>query len=324
MITSLIRYAIMTTYIIRRLLLVIPILIGVATIIFILMFMVPGDPARLMMGQHGDERVLASIRHEMGFDRPVYVQYFRFLGRLAQGDLGMSYRQRRPVATIIIERFPATLKLALAAMLIAALAGIFAGIVAATHRNGVLDWLIMALSMTGISMPVFWLGMMLILVFAAHLGWLPVGGYGQSGDLRHLVLPALSLSAVSVGSIARMMRSSMLEIVGRDYIRTARAKGLTEQAVVLRHALRNAFIPVITVIGIDFASLLGGAVATETVFAWPGLGRAAVDAIRMRDLPVVEGCVIFLAFVFVIVNLCIDLSYAWLDPRIRFDGTGKA
>lgn len=314
----------MTNYIIRRLMLMLPILLGVATIIFILMFMVPGDPARLMMGQHGDERVLAAIRHEMGFDWPVYVQYFRFIGRLARGDLGMSYRQRRPVATIILERFPATIKLALAAMFLAVLAGISAGIIAAMHRNGVLDWLIMALSMTGISMPVFWLGMMLILIFAASLGWLPVGGYGQSGDLRHLILPAVSLSAVSVGSIARMMRSSMLEVIGRDYIRTARAKGLTEQAVVLRHALKNAFIPVITVIGIDFAALLGGAVATETVFAWPGLGRAAVDAIRMRDLPVVEGCVIFLAFIFVIVNLLVDLSYAWLDPRIRLDGPERA
>jgi len=187
----------------------------------------------------------------------------------------------------------------------------------------VLDWLVMVFSLTGISMPVFWLGMMLILVFAAGLGWLPVGGYGRSGDLRHIILPALSLAAVSVGYIARMMRSSMLEVIGKDYIRTARAKGLTSRAVILRHALRNAFIPVITIIGINFASLLGGAVATETVFAWPGLGRATVDAIRVRDLPVVEGCVMFLAFVFVIANLLVDLSYAWLDPRIRLDGSSE-
>lgn len=205
-------------------------------------------------------------------------------------------------------------------MALAILIGVGTGILAAVYRNTVWDWLVMIFSLSGISMPVFWLGMMLILVFASGLGWLPVGGYGRTGDLRHLFLPALSLAAVSVGYIARMMRSSMLEVIGKDYIRTARAKGLSEKAVILRHALRNAFIPVITVIGIDFAALLGGAVATETVFAWPGLGRAVVDAIRVRDLPVVEGCVIFFAFIFVIINLLVDLSYAWFDPRIRLEG----
>jgi peptide/nickel transport system permease protein len=313
----------MTSYILRRLLATVPILLGVATIVFALMFIVPGDPARLLMGQHGDERTLASLRREMGLDRPVYVQYARFIGKLARGDLGMSYRQKRPVTEIIRDRFPATAKLALASMLIAIAIGVGAGILAAVHRNTVWDWLVMIFSLSGISMPVFWLGMMLILVFASGLGWLPVGGYGRTGDLRHLALPAVSLAAVSVGYIARMMRSSMLEVIGKDYIRTARAKGLSERAVILGHALRNAFIPVITVIGINFASLLGGAVATETVFAWPGLGRATVDAIRMRDLPVVEGCVIFLAFAFVAVNLLVDLSYAWLDPRIRYDGGGE-
>lgn len=313
----------MTSYIIRRFFMVIPILLGVATIVFALMFIVPGDPARLLMGQHGDEKTLATIRHELGLDRPMYVQYGKFIARLARGDFGVSYRQRRPVAEIIRERFPATAKLAVASMVIAVIFGMAAGIIAAVYRNTVLDWLVMIFSLTGISMPVFWLGMMLILVFAAGLGWLPVGGYGRSGDLRHIILPALSLAAVSVGYIARMTRSSMLEVIGKDYIRTARAKGLTNSAVILRHALRNAFIPVITIIGINFASLLGGAVATETVFAWPGLGRATVDAIRVRDLPVVEGCVMFLAFVFVIANLLVDLSYAWLDPRIRLDGSSE-
>lgn len=299
---------------------VIPILLGVATIIFVLMFLVPGDPARLLMGQHGDERVLESIRHEMGLDKPVYIQYVRFIGKLATGDLGTSYRQKRPVIQIIRERFPATAKLAVASMILAIIIGIAAGIIAAIYRNRVWDWIVMVLSLTGISMPVFWLGMMLILIFASGLGWFPVGGYGRSGDLRHLALPALSLSTISIGYISRMMRSSMLEVIGRDYIRTARAKGLSETAVILRHALKNAFIPVITVIGINFAALLGGAVATETVFAWPGLGRATVDAIKGRDLPVVEGCVIFLAFIFVMANLLVDLSYAWLDPRIRLEG----
>lgn len=298
---------------------VIPILLGVATIVFTLMFIVPGDPARLLMGQHGDERVLKSIRHEMGLDKPVYIQYVRFIGKLLKGDLGRSYRQKRPVARIIRERFPATAKLAVASMILSIIIGIAAGIIAAIHRNKVWDWIVMVLSLTGISIPVFWLGMMLILLFSSGLGWLPVGGYGKSGDLRHLFLPALSLSTISIGYISRMMRSSMLEVIGKDYIRTARAKGLSEKAVILHHALRNAFIPVITVIGINFASLLGGAVATETVFAWPGLGRATVDAIRVRDLPVVEGCVLFLAFIFVLANLLVDLSYAWLDPRIRLE-----
>ena len=313
----------MTAYIIRRLFMVVPILLGAATIVFVLMFIVPGDPARLLMGQHSDEQTLATIRHELGLDQPVYIQYIKFIGRLARGDLGMSYRQKRPVAQIIRERFPATVKLAVVSMVIAVIVGVAAGILAASFRNTALDWLVMIFSLSGVSMPVFWLGMMLILVFASGLGWFPVGGYGKSGDLRHIALPALSLAAISVGYIARMMRSSMLEVISKDYIRTARAKGLSRRTVILRHALRNAFIPVITIIGINFASLLGGAVATETVFAWPGLGRATIDAIRVRDLPVVEGCVMFLALIFVIANLLVDLSYAWLDPRIRLDGAAE-
>ncbi len=311
----------MTAFVIRRLLMLVPILWGVATIVFILMFLVPGDPARLLMGQHGDEETLASIRRELGLDRPMHVQYIRFLGRLAKGDLGESYRQRRPVSEIIRERFPATLELAAVSMALAIVFGIAAGILAAVFRNTALDWAVMILSLTGISLPVFWLGMMLILVFAATLGWFPVGGYG-GGGLRHLALPAVSLAAVSTGYIARMMRSSMLEVISRDYVRTARAKGLGERTVILRHALRNALIPVITLIGLNFAGLLGGAVATETVFAWPGLGRATVDAIRTRDFPVVAGSVLFLAVVFVIINLLVDLSYGWLDPRIHY-GSGE-
>ncbi len=310
----------MISYVIGRFFMIIPILLGVATIVFALMFIVPGDPARLMMGQYGDERTLELIRHELGLDQPVHIQYVRFIGRIVKGDLGMSYRQKRPVAEIIRERFPATAKLAVTSMAIAVVFGVGAGVVASMYRNHALDWIVMVLSLTGISMPVFWLGMMLILIFASGLGWLPVGGYGRGVDIRHLALLALSLSMVSIGYIARMMRSSMLEVIGKDYIRTARAKGLSERVVILRHGLRNAFIPVITVIGINFAALLGGAVATETVFAWPGLGRATVDAIRVRDLPVVEGCILFLALLFVLANLFVDLSYAWLDPRIRYDG----
>ena len=286
----------MISYIVKRTLMVIPILVGVATIVFVLMFMVPGDPARLLLGQHGDERVLESIRHEMGLDKPVYIQYGLFIGRLVKGDLGQSYRQKRPVSTIIAERFPATAKLALASMIIAIVIGIPAGILAAVYRNRFWDWLVMVMSLTGISMPVFWLGMMLILIFASFLRWLPVGGYGDSGDFRHIILPAFSISTISIGYISRMTRSSMLDVIGKDYIRTARAKGLSENVIILRHAFRNALIPVVTIIGINFASLFGGAVATETVFAWPGLGRATVDAIKMRDLPVVEGVCAFSCF----------------------------
>lgn len=308
----------MIAYIFRRLLMAIPVLWGIATIVFALMFLVPGDPARLLLGQHGDPETLASIRKELGLDKPIYIQYGRFIGRLIVGDLGQSYRQRRPVSEIIAERFPATLKLTVAAVVLAVIFGVIAGILAATYQHSLIDDFVMAGSLFGVSIPIFWLGMMLILLFASKLGWLPVAGYGENGDLGHLILPAFSLSAVSIGYIARMTRSSMLEVVHQDYVRTAQAKGLNKSKVILKHALKNALIPVVTVVGLDFAGLLGGAVATETVFAWPGLGRAMVDAIRMRDLPVVEGGVIFLALVFVIVNLIVDILYSYIDPRISY------
>ncbi|MFC2076085.1 ABC transporter permease [candidate division KSB1 bacterium] len=312
----------MFSFLIRRLLWIVPVLIGVATITFILMQVIPGDPAQLLVGQHGDEETLAAIRAELGLDRPVHVQYALFLGRLLKGDLGTSYRQKRPVADIILERFPATLKLALAAIIIAVLAGVSLGCLAALMRGGWLESAIMALSLVGVSAPVFWVGMILIVIFGSGLGWLPVAGYG-GGSFRHLVLPSLALSGVFMGYIARFTRSSMIDVLSQDYIRTARAIGLPEWRVIIVHALPNALAPVLTVIGLHFAGLLGGSVATETLFAWPGLGRAVVDAIRLRDIPVVEGGIIFMAAVFVLVNALVDISYGLLDPRVRLGGGGE-
>jgi peptide/nickel transport system permease protein len=294
-------------------------LLGIVTIVFLLMFAIPGDPVRLLMGQHGDPQTEAMIRRELGLDKPVYVQYFRFLARLVRGDLGESYRQRRAVKEILFERLPATLKLGTAALCLATVLGIAAGVIAALNRNKPVDGAVMVASLIGISTPVFWLGLVLMLVFAAWLRWLPVAGYGSGGDLRHLALPAISLSMVYLGYIARMTRSSLLEVLGMEFLRTARAKGLGPRWAAVKHGMKNALIPIVTVIGLNFAGLLGGAVATETVFAWPGIGRAMVDAIRMRDVPVIEGGVILLSLSFVFINLLVDVSYSAIDPRIRIE-----
>jgi len=314
----------MLTFVLRRLLALVPVVWGIATIVFVLMYLVPGDPARLMAGQNASQQTIQAIRMKMGLDRPVHERYGLFLAALARGDLGYSYRQRRPVSQVIGERFPATVRLALASILIALIFGVSAGIVAARRHGRVLDYGVMILSLLGISTPVFWLGMMLIVVFSVWLGWLPVGGYGESGDILHLLLPALSLSAISTGYFARITRSSFLEVMNQDYILAARSRGISESRIILRHSLRSAAIPLVTVVGTNLAGLLGGAVATETVFAWPGIGRAIYDAILVRDLPVVEGGVIFLAFVFVVSNLVIDLLYAWIDPRVRLPGYSGA
>jgi len=303
-------------YTVARLAQVVPVLLGVATIVFLLVRVIPGDPAAVLVGQHGNREVVAAIREELGLNKPLYVQYFTYLKGLLEGDLGYSYRQKRPVISVIRERFPATLKLAAGAICIAVIFGISLGCLAAFYRGTWVDTLVMIVSLAGVSAPVFWSGMLLIVIFGSVLGWLPVAGYG-GGDLRHLLLPSLALSGVFLGYIARLTRSGMIDALNRDYVRTARAKGLPEWRVVLVHALPNAVIPVITIIGVHFAGLLGGAVATETVFAWPGLGRVVVDAIKLRDIPVVEGSVIFMAVVFVLVNTAVDLLYALVDPRIR-------
>lgn len=309
----------MIGFLARRILALVPVLWGIATLVFLLMYVVPGDPARLMAGQNADEQTLELLRGKMGLDRPLHVRYGIFMADLARGDLGYSFRQRRPVSAVLAERFPATLRLALAAVGIALVFGVGAGVLAALNQGRAADYAVMVLSLLGISTPVFWLGMMLIVLFAGMLGWLPVGGYGDGG-LRHLILPALSLSAISTGYFARITRAGMLEVLRSDHVLAARARGIPERRILGLHAMRNAAIPLITVVGTNLAGLLGGAVATETVFAWPGIGRAIYDAILARDLPVVEGGVIFLAFLFVAANLVVDLLYAWIDPRVRLPG----
>lgn len=305
-------------------------LLAAATVVWLFVFCLPGDPARLIAGgQAADPDVLSTIRQEWGLDRPAPAQYLTYLGKLLRFDLGTSYIQKRSVGSIIAETFPATFVLAIAALVVALVLGVGLGSIAASARGGLLDFLVLLLALLGTSIPVFWLGLMLMLLFASRLAWLPVLGYGMQGILipfttirlpewDHLVLPAMTLSLVSMGAIARITRASLVSTGAADFLRTARAKGAGAARVFARHALQNALIPVVTVVGLDFASLLGGAVATEYVFAWPGLGKTIVRAIGLRDLPVVEGCSLFLTAVFVLASLGIDLLYVVLDPRIHY------
>jgi peptide/nickel transport system permease protein len=302
----------------KRVLALVPVLLGVSLLVFALTAVALGDPVRAMLGQRADPQLVEQIRRDYALDRPVHIQYAAWMGRLLRGDLGVSYVQQRPVAEIVAERLPATGRLALAATVIAVILGLFTGVIAALRPGGLLDQVLMSAAVLGISTPVFWLGMMLSLLFAVWLGWLPVSGYGD-GAWANLALPALSLGAVHTGTIARMSRSSLLEVVRQDYIQTARAKGLAEWRVVAKHALRNALIPVVTVIGIGLADLLVGAPLTETVFAWPGLGRMLVASVGQRDLPVVLGAVLIFAVIYVLANLLVDLAYLVIDPRIRRD-----
>ncbi len=295
---------------------VIPVIWGIATIVFLLMFAVPGDPARMLIGQRDDPQARAAIEKKFKLDRPIHVQYFHFLGRLAVFDLGRSYVKRIKVRDLLLANAMPTVKLAAASILIAVVVGVSAGIVAAYFRGKWIDLAMVTASVLGVSIPVFWLGLMLLLLFAVSLRVLPLPD-PASQDLRHLVLPALALSMIMVGYIARMTRASLLEVMQQDYVRTARAKGLSKRVAVLKHGLRNAMIPIITIIGINFAGLLGGAIATETVLSWPGIGMLMVRSIENRDLPVVEGGVVILATIFVLVNIIVDVSYAFLDPRIR-------
>ena len=300
----------------RRCLALVPVLLGVSLLVFAMTAVALGDPARAMLGQRADPQVVEQIRREYALDEPLYLRYLTWMGRLVRGDLGMSYHQQRPVTEVIAERLPATARLALAATLVSVAAGLVAGVLAALRPGSALDHLLMGAALLGISTPVFWLGMMLALAFAVWLGWLPVSGYGD-GSWAHLVLPALTLGAIHAGTIARMARSSLLEVIGQDYIQAARAKGLSEPLVVVKHALRNALIPVVSVIGIGLADLLVGAPLTETVFAWPGLGRMLVAGVGQRDLPVVMGAVLVFAVIYVVANLLVDLAYLIIDPRIR-------
>ncbi len=311
----------MYQYIARRLILTIPVVIGVSIIVFSIIRMIPGDPARSIAGVQASPEFIQQVRVRHALDRPMYVQYGIFLSRLLQGDLGQSTFSRRPVSTEIKERFPRTLLLASTSLLIATLVGVSAGIVSATRRNSLFDNVSMLVALIGVAAPVFWMALMLQLLFSVQLGWLPATGMGS---WRHLLLPSITLGMASAALMARITRSSMLDVLRQDYITTARAKGLSERMIIYKHALKNALIPVVTVLGLQFGILLGGAVLTETVFAWPGVGRLLVDSILRRDYPVVQGTVLLLAFLFVLINLVVDIIYAFLDPRIQYQSrTGE-
>jgi peptide/nickel transport system permease protein/oligopeptide transport system permease protein len=302
-----------TAFVLRRLLLAIPTLAGVLVVTFLLLFVAPGDPVQEMVGERADSATIARLRAELHLDEPITVQFAHYAGGVLHGDLGESYITRRPIAQDILERFPNTLLLAGSAMLFATLVGITIGVLAAQRPDGWFDRLSLGLAYLGVSFPVYWIGLLLILLFAVTLHWLPPAGYG---GLRHLILPALALGMRSVAFLARMTRSAMLEVLGSDYVRTARAKGLPERMVMFRHALRNALIPIVTILGLDFGSYLTGSILTETIFSWPGLGRYVVNAIARRDLPAIQGSILFLSVVFVLVNLATDLIYAKTDKRV--------
>lgn len=306
----------MSQYILRRLALMVPVLFGVSVVVFAMVRMIPGDPARIMAGEAATEEVVERIREQLGLNKHPVIQYGIFLQNLLRGDLGRSTLSRLPVLDELGAALPATFELAAASMLIALAIGISTGVLSAVRPNSWIDAVSMFIALLGVSMPVFWLGLMLMLLFSLHLGWFPTAGHGT---WRHLVLPAVTLGLSSAAIIARMTRSSMLEVLRQDYVRTARAKGVPERGVVLRHAFRNALIPVVTVMGLQFGNLLGGAVLTETVFAWPGIGRLMVGAITARDYPVVQGAVLTVAVGFILINLLVDVLYAYIDPTIRYD-----
>jgi len=302
-------------FIVRRLLLAIPVLFGVTLAVFSMLFLVPGDPVKMMLAEFvtSPEQV-ARMRAELHLDEPILTQYGRFVGNALRGDLGTSIRSRRPVATEIAENIGSTARLALASMAVAVAVGIPLGLLAALLRNSWLDVGSMMVALLGVSMPSFWLGLLLIFAFSLELGWFPATG---GGDLAHLVLPSVTLGAIAAALIARLTRSSMLEVLGQDYIRTARAKGLAWWGVVVRHALKNALVPVITIFGLQFGNLLAGTVIVETVFSRPGLGRLIVGGILAKDFPLVQGSVLFVAIAYVLINVLVDIAYAFTDPRIR-------
>ena len=306
----------MGRFLIGRLALVIPTLFGVLVVAFLLLHVAPGDPVAAMVGERADSLTVARLRAELHLDEPLPLRFVGYVGGLVTGDLGTSYVTRRPIARDLAERFPATLELALAAMLFASITGIAIGVLGAWRPGTWWDRFLTIGSYLGVSFPVYWVGLLLILVFAVQLRWLPPSG---SRGVSYLILPALTLGMRSVAVLARMTRTALQEVLQSDFIRTARAKGLREAPVVLRHGLRNALIPIITVLGLDFGSYLTGSILTETIFAWPGVGRYVLDAIGKRDLPAIQGSILFLSVVFVLVNLLTDIAYAKADPRVAFE-----
>lgn len=306
----------MINYIIRRLLLAIPVIIGVTLITFLLFLVVPGDPVRLALGQHPDPQLQARIEHQLGMDKPWPQRYVDYVWKAMRGDLGNSIKNQEPVSKIISEKLPATLRLSVTAILFAILVGIPAGVISATKQYSLADNFFMLLALVGVSMPIFVLGLLLLLVFVSWLKLIPGTGYGD-GNLLFIILPTIALGTIPMAIISRMTRSSLLEVLKSDYVRTAKSKGLSNFTVVFKHAFRNSLIPIVTVIGNNFAGLMAGAIITEKVFNWPGLGTAMITAIEQRDYPVVMGLTLFLAVVFVTINLIIDISYSFIDPRVR-------
>jgi ABC-type dipeptide/oligopeptide/nickel transport system permease component len=304
----------MLRYLLRRLLLTIPVLLGVATLVFSLIHLVPGDPAQSMLGDSAPPEDVAKLRQSLGLDRPLLVQYRAFLGGVVRGDLGNSFRYGTPVTREIGSRLVRTIQLALAAMAVAILVAIPLGIVAAVWKGTAVDHVAMTVSLAGISMPNFWLGPLLAILFAVVLGWLPVAG---TGSVAHLVLPAVTLGAALAAILARMTRASVIEELRELYVTAARARGVSRSRAIVRHAFRNSLIPIVTILGLQFGAVLTGTIITETIFAWPGVGRLLIQAINFRDYPLVQGCILFISFTYVVMNLLTDLTYGVLDPRIR-------
>ena len=332
----------MLAYIIRRIFIMIPTLLGVSIIVFLMLHLTPGDPAELLMGERASEQALKEIREHLGLNKPVYVQYGMFLKQLMKGDLGETIWTRQKVWIEVKQRFPATIELSIVALFISIVLGMIFGIVSATKQYSIFDYVSMLGALVGVSMPIFWLGRVFMLIFSLNLGWLPMSGrlsvgveletitnfyvldavltanWGALKDaLWHIIMPAFTLSTIPTAIIARMTRSSMLEVLRQDYIKTAKAKGLSQFKVVFKHALRNALVPVVTTIGLQFGVLLCGAILTETIFAWPGVGKWIYDAVMQRDYMVIRSGTLFLAAIFIMINLCVDVLYAVINPRIK-------
>ena len=309
----------MHKYVLKRLLMLIPVILGVTFVVFFILNLAPGDPAAIILGDQATAEALAMKREELGLNDPIFIRYFHYMRDLLHGSLGVSYKNSIPVWDQVIMRLPNTAILATAGILVALLIGIPIGIISAKKQYSLLDNVSMVFALIGVSMPNFWSGLLLVMLFSLTLGWLPSQGMasGFGPMLKSLILPALTLGFNSAAMVARMTRSSMLEVIRQDYIRTARAKGVPEKTVIRKHALKNALIPVVTVIGLQFGSLLGGATLTETVFAWPGVGRLVVDSIKSKDAPMVLGCIVMLTITFSVINLIVDLLYAYIDPRIK-------
>jgi peptide/nickel transport system permease protein len=305
----------MLSFLLTRLLSTLTVILGVVTLVFLLIHLVPGDPVQAMLGETATPTDLEALREALGLDQPLWTQWWLYITNLLQGELGNSLYSKEPILDILLERFPATLELAIAGLLVAVLLALPLGSIAALRKDSIYDNSAMMFSLLGVSIPNFWLGPMLILLFSLMLGWLPVSG--REGPLS-LILPAITLGTALAAILARMVRSTLLEVLNEDYIRTARAKGLSESAVVIHHALRNASLPIITVLGLQLGTLLGGAVITEIIFAWPGIGQLTIESIERRDYPLVQACILLISLSYVLVNTMTDLLYAWLDPRVRY------